>query len=166
MEFTKENENEYGFIEKVLPRKNELIRPPVANISQLMITVSAHKPEPDFLLVDKILVQAIAKGIKPVVLVNKKDLAHEERLHAITGQYENVCESLTVSAWTGEGMEELKKNLAGEVTCFAGQSAVGKSSVLNALLPMLRFQTGDLSKKNGPWQAYHTACGACFIGCV
>ena len=96
---------------------------------------------------DRLLLQATIRGIQPLLLINKKDAADENALKEIISQYERVCDVIAASALSGEGIESLKEKIKGQVACFAGQSAVGKSSVMNALLPMLHLKTGDLSKK-------------------
>jgi len=147
VEFITENEREFGFIENISERRNALVRPPVANITQLVIALSIRNPLPDLMLVDKMLVQAAKNGIKPVLFINKTDIAREGAVDLVSAQYENVCEIVKGSALAGTGLERLKELLRGQITCLAGQSAVGKSSVLNVLIPSLNIKTGVLSKK-------------------
>lgn len=137
----------YGFIEEILPRRNELTRPRVANVDMTAIVVSANKPKIDALLCDKLLVSIKKQGIKPLMLINKCDTADEELIVAIEREYHDACYTLRVSAKTGQGIDVLKQQLAGKCTCFAGQSAAGKSSILNALFSGLNLQTGGLAKK-------------------
>ena len=136
----------YASIDELLPRKNALIRPPVANIDQLILVAAACAPKPDWLLVDKLLIQAHALGISPLLVLNKIDLPEEEVVATFRSDYA-AFDSLLVSSVTGEGLDQLKRRLTKKVSCFAGQSAVGKSSLLNALFPQLALETGGLAKK-------------------
>lgn len=146
--FTRQREG-HAFITEILPRRNALTRPPAANLTELVIVLAATTPKPDLLLADKLLLSAALLGITPLLLINKSDLAEEAAIQAIEADYASCCEVLSVSAKTGKGIAALSARLAreGSVACFAGQSAVGKSSLLNALLPGLDLPTGDLSRK-------------------
>lgn len=128
-------------IETVYPRSNALVRPYVANVDVCLI-VLAPEPAPDFLLADKVIVNCLAEGITPVLVWNKCDLEKAE-----LAEYNNVCESVVCSAETGEGIDALAALIQGKTACFAGQSAVGKSSVINALLASPVMQVGELAKK-------------------
>ncbi len=137
----------HSVIEEILPRKNLLIRPSVSNIDQLLIVISASAPAPDWLLVDKLIIQAVPAGIKPVLILNKSDTADEEIVRAFDQDYVPWFQTAVVSARTGSGREQLADILKDRISCFAGQSAVGKSSLINLLLPELALETGDLAKK-------------------
>lgn len=137
-----------GFIEEIQPRKNELKRPRVVNVDIAAIVVSAEKPEIDYILCDKLLVSIKAAGIEPLMIINKSDIADTKHIEIILSEYEHACRTICISAKSGEGAERLKELLGGRVTCFAGQSAAGKSSVINALFPSLSLKTGGLSKKS------------------
>lgn len=142
------NAGEDGRILAILPRKNILIRPAVANVDKLMIVMTASTPKPDLLLVDRLLIQCEQAGITPVLILNKCDERDEMLFSAIVGQYEKSGYVVhAVSAHNGEGLSELRCEIQGNVCCFAGQSAVGKSSLLNALLPELSLAVGELSRK-------------------
>ena len=136
----------YAFLIEIQSRKNVLVRPPVANIDRIFLTVSASVPEPDWLLMDEMILEAMRLGITPVPLMNKIDTASEETIHRFYEEYA-AFSPLCVSAETGEGLDALRAMLRGNVSCFAGQSAVGKSSLLNALFPDLNLEVGDLSRK-------------------
>jgi len=138
-----------ALLSEILPRRNVLVRPPVANITQLIIVLSAAKPKPDLMLLDKLLLCAGLLNIKPVIALNKCELAEESEILALQKAYEGCCEVLAVSAHTGLGIDVLSDRLGaeGETSCFAGQSAVGKSSLLNALLPGLDLPVGGLARK-------------------
>lgn len=139
-------EQGYAQLSEILPRRNLLVRPPVANVDQLLIVVSASVPAPDWLLVDRLIISAKRIGIEPVLVLNKIDIADAAILETFLSDY-HAFHTLTVSAETGDGLDALNERLRGKVTCFSGQSAVGKSSLLNALIPALRLETGELSRK-------------------
>lgn len=132
-----------GVIERVLERKNLLIRPPLANVDTMIIVV-AFQPKPDFLLVDKLLVFCMVKGIIPILCVNKSDLS-ENFVSDVKKIYKNVVDIVSISTLDGSVMK-LKKYIKG-ITALAGQSAVGKSSIINALLGEKLATIGDFSKK-------------------
>ena len=140
-------ENGQAALESILPRKNLLIRPPVSNIDQLLIVLSASVPEPDWLLADKLIIQAKMAGIAPFMVLNKCDEQKADIVSSFLADYGQHFPCLCVSAETGENIDVLKDILKGRVSCFSGQSAVGKSSLINAILPGLELETGSLSKK-------------------
>lgn len=128
-------------IEEVKPRKNQLIRPYVSNIDVCFIVI-ACEPLPDFLLVDKVIVNCHEQHIKPVLVLNKCDVASLD-----LSEYANVVETVVCSAQTGEGTDRIASIAKGKTICFAGQSAVGKSSLINALLGSDILEVGELAKK-------------------
>ena len=137
-----------GYLMRILPRKNELIRPACANIDRLFIVMAASRPLPDLLLTDKLLILAEKHGIEPVIIINKCDEAEESAIEELKSQYEPAGYPLfTVSAETGAGLEGVRELLKNAVICLAGQSAVGKSSLLNALIPGVSLEVGGLSEK-------------------
>ncbi|MEG1613551.1 MAG: ribosome small subunit-dependent GTPase A [Clostridia bacterium] len=140
-----ENKGEY-IIAKVLPRRNSLIRPYVANIDICFIVI-AVKPEPDFTLVDKIIVNALMADITPVLVVNKDDLIDNSFKDTILNDYKNVLQTIVCCALSGCGIDKIIDIAQNKVACFAGQSAVGKSSILNSILGGDFLKTGDLSAK-------------------
>ncbi|MBR5235900.1 MAG: ribosome small subunit-dependent GTPase A [Clostridia bacterium] len=136
-----------GSVEEILPRKNVFIRPPVANIDQLIITVAAKNPEPNLLLVDQLAITAEAADVRPVICVNKLDL-DEDFGRKITSIYEKAgYPVVSVSARENWGMEALREILKDKTTAFAGNSGVGKSSLLNQLCDYWGLATGDVSEK-------------------
>ncbi len=137
----------YSVLFRILPRKNLLVRPPVANIDQLVIVAAASAPQPDWLLIDKLIVQAFHAGIVPILVLNKLDEQNDAIVKTFYADYAGHFTVRMVSTVTGEGMAELKALLPDKITCFAGQSAVGKSSLLNSILPELSLETGALAKK-------------------
>ena len=140
------HETGFAAMDDILPRKNALLRPPVANIDLLVIVLSASIPKPDFLLADKLLIQAKTLQIEPLLVLNKMDSAKPEITDEFLRDYA-AFHTLLASSATGEGIDALKQALTNRVSCFAGQSAVGKSSLLNALFPELALETGGLAKK-------------------
>lgn len=128
-------------IEEVKPRKNQLIRPYVSNIDVCFIVISPE-PEPDFVLVDKIIINCLEQRITPVLVKNKDDLKTIDTL-----EYNGVIEQFVCSAATGEGVKELVDFAKGKTVCFAGQSAVGKSSLINTILDCDLLEVGELAKK-------------------
>lgn len=141
--------NEYDagkcIITSVNPRKNSIPRPPLANIDKLLIVV-APKPEPDFLLVDKLIIYCMLNSIEPVIVVNKIDLAQENFANNIRNQYP-FLKIFEVSAIKSSGVDKLIKYIGNSLAAVCGQSAVGKSSLLNAIIPTLELETQGLSRK-------------------
>lgn len=138
----------FGYLTKILPRKNVLVRPPVANVDQFVMVLSAANPKPDFLLCDKLLLQAQRQSVAPLIVLNKCDIAEDDVMDSIARDYMGY-DFFIVSAKSGEGLDALKDALHGKLSCFAGQSAVGKSSLINALCRSFSLSTGELSKKIG-----------------
>ncbi len=139
---------EDGYLLELHERKNVLARPAVANIDRLVVTLAFSKPAPDFLLVDRLLLQAAMHSISAILVVNKSDSRKDkETLAAAEGYRAAGFELVVCSAKSGEGLEALTPLLANKTSAFAGQSAVGKSSLLNALFPALSLKTGELSAR-------------------
>ncbi|HNW86209.1 MAG TPA: ribosome small subunit-dependent GTPase A [Candidatus Limiplasma sp.] len=138
-------QDDQGWIEEVLPRTNELVRPPVANIRYLVF-VLAPEPEPDFLLLDRMLVMARAQRIEPLLVVNKCEL--DTSLGEKIRREYALAEApvFEVSAKLGQGVPALANELRKGICCFAGQSGVGKSSLLNAVTG-LTLESGEISRK-------------------
>ena len=137
-----------GMITGVLPRRNFMTRPTVANLDVLVLTMAAAQPEFSPLIMDKLLVLAAASRMPVVLALNKIDAAAPERTAALVQTYRQAgYRVFPVAAKTGAGLPELQKFLAGKITAFGGPSGVGKSSLMNALDPELAQQTGALSEK-------------------
>lgn len=136
---------EHGWIDEILPRRSQCLRPPVANIS-LQILVIAPEPAPDLLLIDRLLVHAAQSNFTPVLCVNKADIDKALAPHIESEYAASHLEVFATSAQTGEGIDALRARMRGEISCMAGQSAVGKSTLLNTLLG-LDLKTGGLSEK-------------------
>lgn len=136
----------HGWLVSIEARANRLIRPPVANIDVIGIVVAAASPEPDLMLVDRMLMYARKNSIDAVLIVNKCD-EDSGRAEEIARQYAEACVRVyKVSARTGAGIETLKAALCGRIHALGGQSGVGKSSLLNRLYGFER-ETGVLSEK-------------------
>ncbi len=144
--FTPGEGEEHGWVEEILPRKTECIRPPVANVT-LLVVVICPSPEPDLLLVDRLLVRARLQGMKTAIVVNKCDL-DDSLVDDIRRQYAGAeCPVLAASAKEQHGLDDLRALMTGEsCCCLTGQSGVGKSTLLNALLG-LELETGEISEK-------------------
>lgn len=137
-----------GNIAGLLPRKNELIRPAVANVDQALVIFAVCKPQPNFGLLDRFLIMMKRQKIPTAVCFNKMDIASEEEQRSLAEIYRNCgCQVLFVSAREREGIEELSALLEGKVTAVAGPSGVGKSSLINLLHPDARMETGEISRK-------------------
>lgn len=136
-----------GYILSREERRNGLIRPAIANIDQLVILASEAPPITDPYLIDKVTVIALYQGIRPVILLNKADLSRSD------GLYEAYRLAgfpvIRASAVSGEGVDELKRLLAGKISAFTGNSAIGKSSLLNRIDSRFALQVGDMSEKIG-----------------
>ena len=136
---------EDGWLEEILPRRSECMRPPVANVSLLMLVV-APEPEPDLLLMDRLILTAYRQQMKVCMVVTKSDLD--------PALYETLCEQysrsgvqvIRASSMTGEGLEDVRHVMRKETCCLAGQSGAGKSTMLNALFD-LKQETGDISDR-------------------
>lgn len=135
-----------GSLEEILPRRNLLIRPPVANLDCLVIVASVVQPSPHMLVIDKMTAIAEAKDIEPVIVVNKADLEEADGLASIYRQ--SGLDVFVVSAADGTGLVPLRKRLEGRISAFTGNSGVGKSSLLNRLEGMV-LETGEISRKLG-----------------
>ncbi len=145
MRFTPPGEVVSGSIEEILPRKNQFARPLIANIDLLLIVLSAEKPPADLLLVDKLLLYGLKSRVPVAIGINKTDAAKSA---ALAGEYAGSgAQVVAFSAKDGTGLDTVRRLLQGKFTCLAGQSAVGKSTLLNALCPSLSLETGELSKK-------------------
>lgn len=136
-----------GILEEVLERKNVLVRPPVANIDVLVLVASVCHPRTNTLVLDKMIAVAEKKGICPIIVINKSDLGDPAELEAIYCRTGLEC--FTVTATDAQSVEPLRHRLAGQTCVFAGNSGVGKSSILNVIDPTLELSTGEISEKLG-----------------
>lgn len=140
-----------GVVTRIHPRSTELLRPPVANVEQAVVVSSLRQPGFQPELLDRFLVHAEREGLKVVILLTKRDLledgAEVERIRAIYAPA--GYRVLPTSVRTGKGIEAVKGVLQNQLSVFAGPSGVGKSSLLNAVLPTAELQIGEVSKKLG-----------------
>ena len=138
---------EHDCITAVEKRSSFLPRPPVANFDRLALVVAAVEPKPSPLVIDKLLAVAEDKGVEPILIFNKSDLADVSDLQSIYRSAGFV--TVVTDAKTGTGISELRELLRGHFTVFIGNSGVGKSSLLNCLLPEGILKTGEISHKLG-----------------
>ncbi len=144
---TEEDENA-GYIEEIMERTNEMVRPPVANIQQLIIFFAVTNPEPSFLLLDKLLIAAETNGLKPVICFNKSDLVDDRLTKEYSSIFVNTGYKVIFTSMHDEGsINELRDILKDKLSVFSGPSGVGKSSVMNAVQPDFQLKTGEVSDK-------------------
>lgn len=137
-----------GNLVRILPRKNALIRPAVANVDQAFVIFAMEDPKPNFLLLDRFLIMMEQAGIPAIICFNKKDLACEEELTSLYQIYTKCgYKVILASAKSEEGMNEIKELLRGKTTVVAGPSGVGKSSLTNLMQEDVQMETGEISKK-------------------
>lgn len=140
--------NAKGSIISILPRRNALIRPAVANIDQALLIFAMTKPEPNYNLLDRFLIMMRRQGLDCVICFNKRDIATKEERAVIRAIYENSgCTLLFASAVKKEGIDEIMAALKGRTTAVAGPSGVGKSSIINCLQKNKTMETGAISEK-------------------
>ncbi len=134
-----------GVVSVVKERKNQLIRPAVANVTQMAVVVAFENPRPNTYILDKLIASAEFIGLKIVICFNKSDLSDERE---ITEIYRNAgFDVIELSATQNENTDELRRFLKDEITVFAGNSGVGKSSLLNLMLNKEIFETGEVSSR-------------------
>lgn len=143
-----DNESKEGHIDQILERNNFFIRPPVANIDRLAIVIAIKKPQPDLMLVDKLTITSMAKKIEPIILINKLDLDDEGQSKQLKSIFKATgFKVVSLSKHSKEGYDELHNELLGKVTAFAGQSGVGKSTILNEVLNNWVMETGEVCER-------------------
>ncbi|MGO4541015.1 ribosome small subunit-dependent GTPase A [Paenibacillus sp. 2TAB19] len=151
-------DNGEGTVEEVMPRSTELIRPPVANIDLAILVFSVTEPALNLQLLDKFLVHIEHAGIEPVLCLSKQDLENDgmetEEAQLAASSVNRIYRSIGyevfgTSSRKGEGIEALHERLKGHLAVFAGQSGVGKSSLLNAIVPGLTLETNEISNRLG-----------------
>ena len=137
-----------GNIVEILPRSNELVRPAVANVDQALVIFAIVKPDPNYNLLDRFLINVKRQSLPCVICFNKKDLASEQERGELLAAYEGCgCRVIFVSGIAGEGFSELAECLEGKTTVLAGPSGVGKSTIVNRLYPQANMETGEISAK-------------------
>ena len=140
-------EGDMPMVWNIKPRKNSLVRPPIANIDKLLITVSSVSPEPNLLVIDRMTAAAEQASIEPVIILTKLDLKPCDEVREI---YSSAgFKVIEVDYEKGTGIEEVKSEMIGCVCAFAGNSGAGKSTLLNAIEPNIAQQTAAISQKLG-----------------
>ena len=137
-----------GNVVRLFPRRNELVRPNVANVDQALLIFAITHPAPSYNMLDRFLITMNQKDLPAVLCFNKQDLATEEEIRELRETYESCgCKVLFVSVLTPETLGGLKEILAGKTTVLTGPSGVGKSTLINTICPGARMETGELSRK-------------------
>ena len=143
-----DDKNRLANITSILPRHSEIIRPAVANVDQAMIIFAISRPEPNFNLLDRFIIQISQKDLPCIIVINKMDLADDDQRREIEEAYVACgCRVVFTSVSNREGVEEIRKLIKGKTTTVAGPSGVGKSSMINLLQSAVKMQTGVLSDK-------------------
>ena len=147
IEVLDEQEKE-GSVTAILPRKNSLIRPAVANVDQAFVIFAMENPKPNFMLLDRFLIMMEKENVPAVICFNKKDLAKQEELEFLYETYKSCgYDVIFSSTFNGEGLDEIHEILKGKTTVVAGPSGVGKSTLINLLAPEVQMETGEISEK-------------------
>ena len=149
VEITVLNEEEKeGSVTSILPRRNSLIRPAVANVDQAFLIFAMENPKPNFLLLDRFLIMMEQQKIPVVICFNKKDVGEKEEMEKLYEIYTGCGYRVVLSStYEGEGMDEIHEILKGKTTVVAGPSGVGKSSIPNCMQGEVQMETGEISKK-------------------
>lgn len=141
------NDKAENTIDVIKERTSLMLRPPVANIDRLFIVASAKEPNPVMLIIDRLTAIAVSRGIEPIIVFTKSDLAPVEEYVDI---YRNAgIRTIAVSSVNGDGVEAVKAELKNHISAFCGNSGVGKSTLLNAIDPSLALKTAEISDKLG-----------------
>ena len=146
-EVTLETENGAAVIAQIAPRKNVFVRPPVANLDVLFLVASTTQPTPSTLVLDKLSAIAVDKGVQPVMVCTKSDLAEADFL--ANAYAKSTLPFIRIDYESGAGLDEVKQWINGRLCAFCGNSGVGKSTLLNALLPDAARETSAISQKLG-----------------
>lgn len=137
-----------GNIEELLPRTNELIRPAAANVDQALLVFAVRDPVPNAHLLNRYLVMMEERQVPCILCFSKTDLVSEEEQEETAAPYRLAgYEVLFISTQQGDGLQEVRDRLRGRTTVLAGPSGVGKSTLLNRLVPEARMETGRISEK-------------------
>lgn len=142
-----DEEKPAGNVDAILPRKNVLIRPAVANVDQALVVFAAASPKPNLNLLDRFLISMEQQQIPVVICFNKTDLVDVKEEELLRDTYAHSYPVQLISAANGEGIEEVQRLLDGKTTVVAGPSGVGKSSLTNHLQPHVQMEVGDISRK-------------------
>ena len=143
-----DEEEKEGSVTSILPRRNSLIRPAVANVDQAFLIFAMENPKPNFLLLDRFLIMMKQQEIPAVICFNKKDVGEKEEMEKLYEIYTGCGYRVVLSStYEGEGMDEICEILKGKTTVVAGPSGVGKSSITNCMQGEVQMETGEISKK-------------------
>lgn len=141
------SEDNTGYIEEILPRKSQLLRPPVANVTQVIIVMSIKNPDINPWLMDRFIVMAEKEKLNILICINKVDLDYDKSQELINIYKGIGYDVIGTSTKENIGINELKEHLNNNISVFAGPSGVGKSSLLNAINKDFKLKTGDVSAK-------------------
>jgi ribosome biogenesis GTPase len=137
-----------GNLIRIFPRKNELIRPAVANVDQALVIFAVKDPEPNFMLLDRFLIMMEQQDVPVAVCFNKTDLVTQEEIQKLEQVYESCGYPVFLtSTLEGRGEEDIRQFLKGKTTVVAGPSGVGKSSITNLMQGEIEMETGEISRK-------------------
>ncbi len=142
-----DEKNKEGFIEKICERKSFLIRPKVANVDCCIITFAGASPNINFDLLDRFLILTEEKNLDVIICINKYDLTKKETIEYIQRVYAPIYKVIFTNTIDKTGIDELKNEIKNKVSVVAGPSGVGKSSLINCILPFTTQKTGEISKK-------------------
>lgn len=153
VEYSNETVGSDGAIEAIVPRQNQLVRPPIANVDQALLVFSVKEPDFNTVLLDRFLVVLESYHVEPIICLTKMDLLTAQELAEIE-QYKATYEAIgyrVITAYMDEPtlLDKVTPILTGKTTVLAGQSGVGKSTLLNTLLPQLQLKTGEISQSLG-----------------
>lgn len=140
-------EEDDGVIQRIGPRRNQFVRPPIANVDCFAVVLAAARPKPNLAIADRFLVMAEKSGTDIIFCINKIDLAKPQVVEGICSIYSKMYPVVCLSGSTGEGLSRLRDEMGGKRTALAGPSGVGKSTILNQLKPDAEAETGDISQK-------------------
>lgn len=141
-------EEDKGIIKEIIPRKNLLIRPLVANVDQAVVVFASKKPDIVFTLLDKILIQIEYYNVKAIICINKSDLDDNNMFDKVKSIYEKAGYTvIKTNALNNEGIDDLKNILKDKISVFAGPSGVGKSTIFNKIQNKVKMETQDISSK-------------------
>lgn len=143
-------ENQEGLVTQIEERKNSLVRPPIANVDQVVLVFSLEEPQFSSLLLDRFLAHIEHMRIPVLICLSKSDLVHTDSFEEVVQYYKKIGYTVIISsAKKEEGIEQIREHLRGKISVFAGQSGVGKSSLLNALMPDKQLKTSEISHRLG-----------------
>ncbi|KLO24530.1 MULTISPECIES: ribosome small subunit-dependent GTPase A [unclassified Marinitoga] len=140
-------ENGVAKIENILPKRNMLYRPKIANVDQTVLVTCLKSPKVDYLIIDKFLIQVEKNNLNCIIVLNKVDLLTKDEIDKFLEIYSPLYPVILASAKKEIGIEEIKLHLKNKISTFAGMSGVGKSSLLNAINPGLKLRVGRISDK-------------------